>query len=292
MDNRALDHWLRANFPTGLATDATWADSHFDVVSRAIAIADSTGWVERAGGTHPLRTFVAMSDGRDGLSLMPKGIFEYEAFEDDARTLALTLVRWLPHQTCRERGKADRAARPGRAMRRPAAVRVCRGRSCGELVRGGHPAPRRGLCGSRRARPRSGRGRGALPDEFSLLLLDNANVHVTAVKQAEDGRGLIVRLFNTTATEQSFTLTFGRPIASASLCKIDEERRGGGRGFRLPLDRRRPAPRRFARTAWCWHDATFPASALFPKRIAATCSTWPRRGRSDSASAGTACAAS
>ena len=93
LDNRALDHWLRANFPTGLATDATWADSHFDVVSRAIAIPDSTGWVERAGGTHPLRTFVAMSDGRDGLALMPKGIFEYEAFADDAHTLALTLLR-------------------------------------------------------------------------------------------------------------------------------------------------------------------------------------------------------
>ena len=62
-----------------------------------------------------------------------------------------------------------------------------------------------------------------MPDEFSLLLLDNTNVHVTAIKQAEDGRGLIVRLFNTTAAEQSFTLTFGRPIASASLCKIGEE---------------------------------------------------------------------
>ncbi|HEX2949882.1 MAG TPA: glycoside hydrolase family 38 C-terminal domain-containing protein, partial [Armatimonadota bacterium] len=38
VDNRAKDHWLRVNFPTGLTTDETWADSHFDVVTRPIPL--------------------------------------------------------------------------------------------------------------------------------------------------------------------------------------------------------------------------------------------------------------
>src|SRR5690606_7076193 len=73
--------------------DVTWADSHFDVVSRPVPLPDSTGWVEQAEGTHPLRTFVDMSDGKNGLALLTKGIYEYEAFEDESRTLALTLIR-------------------------------------------------------------------------------------------------------------------------------------------------------------------------------------------------------
>ena len=79
--------------PTGLATDVSWADSHFDVLSRPIAVPDSTGWVERAYGSHPLRTFVSLSDGKNGIALLPKGLFEYEVVDDATRTLLLTLIR-------------------------------------------------------------------------------------------------------------------------------------------------------------------------------------------------------
>jgi len=93
VDNTAADHWLRANFPTDAASDRNWADTHFDIVSRLIELPDSTGWVEKALGTHPLQTFADIHDGRRGLAVFPKGLFEYEAFDDRRRTLSLTLLR-------------------------------------------------------------------------------------------------------------------------------------------------------------------------------------------------------
>ena len=58
VDNQAKDHWQRANFPTGIDTDVSWADSHFDIIARDVSVPDPTGWVEQPQKTHPLRTFV------------------------------------------------------------------------------------------------------------------------------------------------------------------------------------------------------------------------------------------
>ena len=87
--------------------------------------------VERAGGTHPLRTFVTMSDGRDGLSLMPKGIFEYEAFEDDAGTLALTLLRCCRIKLAVSEEKVTELPLPGVQCGGPQRFEYCSGRACG-----------------------------------------------------------------------------------------------------------------------------------------------------------------
>ena len=221
VDNQACDHWLRANFPTGITTDRTWADSHFDVLSRPIAIPDSTGWVEKAEGMHPLRTFVAVSDGTDELALLPKGIYEYEAFDDAPRTLALTLIR-----ACR----IKLAVSEEKQTELPDAGVQCPGVQRFEYAIGVHAGTWREAKMLQQAADyaapvraaMTGRGQGQLPLEMSLLLLDNPNVQVTAVKQAEDGRGLIVRVFNSLEQEQPCTLTFGRKIAAASVCRMDE----------------------------------------------------------------------
>lgn len=221
VDNRANDHWLRVNFPTGLATDVSWADSHFDVVSRAIPLPDSTGWVEPAGGTHPLRTFADLSDGGNGFALMPKGIFEYEAFEDDQRTLALTLIR-----ACR----IKLAVSEEKQTELPDAGVQCPGMQTFEYALCPHAGDwaQAGLLAKAATYytpvrvVMTGRGKGTLPLETGLFAIDSANLHVTAVKQAEDGSGLIIRLFNPLADAQTATLTFANPIATATQCRMDE----------------------------------------------------------------------
>ena len=221
VDNRARDHWLRANFPTAIKTDATWADSHFDVLSRPIAIPDSTGWVEKAGGTHPLRTFVAMSDEKNGLAVMPKGIYEYEAFEDRESTLALTLIR-----SCRIKlavSEEKQTELPDAGVQCPGmqrfeyAIHAHRGnwRSAKLLQEApAYAAPVRA--------GQIGRGQGKLPLELSLVAIDSDVVQVTAIKQSEDGKSLIMRLFNATGEKKRVTLSFGKPVRSASLCGMDE----------------------------------------------------------------------
>lgn len=225
VDNKAKDHWLRACLPTGLRASESHADSHYDVVSRPIAIPDSTGWVEAAGGTHPLRTFVALSDGTDGLGLLPKGIFEYEAFEDEQRTLALTLIRAcriiLAVSEEKQTELPDEGVQCPGKQRFEYAIHVHQGgwKEAGLLAEAAKLyAPLRVAC--------TGRGTGTLPLSSSLLTLDNPNLHVTAVKQAEDGSGLLVRLFNPDARPMSGTLTFGAAPKRAAFCTLAEAETG------------------------------------------------------------------
>ncbi|MCL6457046.1 MAG: hypothetical protein K6T85_03480 [Gorillibacterium sp.] len=221
VDNKAKDHWLRVNFPTELHTDVSWADSHFDVLSRSIPIPDSTGWAEQAGGTHPLQTFVGLSDGVDGIALLPKGIYEYEAFEDDARTLALTLIRACRIKLAVSEEKLTEL--PDQGIQCPGvysfeyAVSVHEGDWLqAELLKQAaeYASPVRVAV--------TGRGQGQLPMEAGFFTLDSTVLHVTAVKQAEDGSGLIIRLFNPTEIVQPANFRFGVDVLKATRCKMDE----------------------------------------------------------------------
>ena len=245
VDNRAKDHWLRVNFPTGLRTDVSWADSHFDVLSRPVEVPDSTGWAERAFGMHPLRTFAALSDGRDGLAVLPKGIFEYEVTPDERMTLALTLIR-----ACR----IKLAVTEEKPAELPDEGVQCPGPRSFEYAIAVHPGDwraadllaeaARGYVPVRAAM--SGRGKGELPREASLVSLrGGANLHVTCVKPAEDGRGIVIRLFNPLAEEATAAFAFGCGIVKAELCRMDESAisplRCGERALELAL-----APKKIA----------------------------------------------
>ncbi len=221
VDNRAKDHWLRAGFPTGITSDVTWADSHFDVVSRPIPLPDSTGWVEEAGGTQPLRTFVDVTDGAHGLAVLPKGLFEYEAFEDAPRTLALTLIR-----ACR----IKLAVSEEKKAELPDAGVQCPGMQTFEYALCPHEgdwqtAGLLNLAAIRYTPVRAamtGRGQGTLPHETGLFMLDNTTLHVACVKGAEDGDGLVIRLFNPTDVAQPAMLAFGVSLANAERVCMDE----------------------------------------------------------------------
>jgi alpha-mannosidase len=65
-------------------------------------------------------------------------------------------------------------------------------------------------------------GGGTLPAQ-SFVQLDAANVTLETVKRAEDGDGLIVRLVERHNRRAATTLTFDRPVRTASLCNLMEE---------------------------------------------------------------------
>ena len=216
VDNNIKDHWFRANFPTDIATDVSIADSHFDIVKRAIEIPDSTGWVEQAFGTHPLRTFATVTDGENGFAVMPKGLFEYEVFDDT--TMALTLIRACRIKLAVSEEKITELEDEGVQ---------CPGKQVFEYALNFYKnnyneltnkaaeyfAPVKcAVCG---------RGKGNLPKENSLLNIGNRNLHVTAIKQAKDGNGTIVRLYNPTEEPQKFS--FGTNCKSVEINSMAEE---------------------------------------------------------------------
>lgn len=218
INNTAKDHWLRTNFCTGIKTDYSYSDSHFDIVRRDVKIPDSTGWVEQAFGMQPLRSFAAVNDGKNGFAIMPKGLFEYEVFEDT--TMALTLLRACKIKLevadkkqvdpndygvqCQGEqnfeyalhfGNDDINTLPNHAAELFAPVKCA-------------------VCG---------RGKGNLPLESSMVSVDNKNVHLTAVKPAMDGNGVVIRYYNPTDIEQMVTFTFDKTPKTIYRCTMGED---------------------------------------------------------------------
>jgi len=220
LDNTAKDHWLRVNLPSTIKTNQSTSDTHFNVISRPITLPDSTGWVEEVFGTHPLQTFVSVDDKKDCLAILSQGLFEYEVLEDDARTLSLTLLRacrikLVVSEKFTELPDTGIQCLGGQTFRYAifaGAGDWSQNALLSQAADAGHPI--RAMMTSR--------GRGTLPPENSLFSLDNTVLHVSAVKQAEDGNGLIVRLFNPCETAQEASLSFRRKIKSARRCRMDE----------------------------------------------------------------------
>ena len=149
---------------------------------------------------------------------MPKGLYEYEVLEDGKNTVALTLLRG-----CR----VKLAVSEEKVTELPDEEIQCRGVNSYEYALKFFEDDIYSLPNAAAEYFTevpcvvSGRGKGSLPYESGLLEIDNKRLHVTALKRADNGEGTVVRLYNPTETEQSFTLKtkLGKEIFE---CSMDE----------------------------------------------------------------------
>ncbi len=226
-DNEARDHRLRALFPTGVQSDVTHAEQHFGVITRPIAVpeADDT-WMEQPVGTQPQKAFVDVNDGKRGLLLANRGLPEYEALPGpDGVTLALTLLRcvgWLSRPNV-----ATRKGPAGPTVETPGAQ--CIGRHVFEYAvvpheGGWESAFLEAHRFSRPMRATVAAGSGALPAAGSLVESKPAQLVVSAVKAAEDGRGLVVRVYNAGDRAVHGRVRLAEPHGQVQLVNLNEER--------------------------------------------------------------------
>ncbi|MBO4548042.1 MAG: hypothetical protein J5758_02400, partial [Abditibacteriota bacterium] len=90
IENNAENHRFRMMFPTGISSDTAFAEMPFDVYERSKE--RPAGWQNFNPGCAQ-KTFVCLSDGIDGVTVINKGLPEYEALTDKDSTLAVTLLR-------------------------------------------------------------------------------------------------------------------------------------------------------------------------------------------------------
>ena len=107
LDNQAADHRLRVHFPIPFDVTASHADTAFHVTRRPVIRAQlEEGASEWELPTYPMRSFVHLSDGRCGVTLVTQGLHEYEVLPGPPPVLALTLIRavgWLSRDDLRFR---------------------------------------------------------------------------------------------------------------------------------------------------------------------------------------------
>lgn len=110
-DNQVEDHRLQLVVTAPFTTSTSWADTPFGVVERAnvpVHLHDwrEAGWKEEPSPIYPMVHFANMHDEGSSLTLLAKGVKEYEVRANNQ--LALTCFRsvgWL--------GKPDLQRRPG-----------------------------------------------------------------------------------------------------------------------------------------------------------------------------------
>ncbi len=195
-DNKAKDHRLRVLFPTGLPATVAHAEGAFDVIERSIAVPPCKDWREPMPTTHPQKTFVDVSGGGIGLTLINKGQPEYEVKDDEARTIALTLLRAVGNGVRAPEQQVD-GQMPGEYTFDYALYPHAGDWEEAESYRQAHGFSTPLIVGQADVSD------GELPMEMSFLDTGDPRFVLSAVKKAEAGDAIVVRGFNISSKKLS-----------------------------------------------------------------------------------------
>jgi alpha-mannosidase len=209
-DNHARDHRLRMVFPSDLKTSVSHASAQFDVVEHPIKIVPvpEEAWVEDAPSTFPQQDWMDLSDGKNGLCIIVRGLPEYEILDTDRREIAITLLRAVgflgagydmqsasvgagPHIATPEAQIQRRLTFSLSVLPHPGTWNEA---EVWRQAQAFNNPPRAFTTGMDKNRPAA--STAALPAERPFLSVTGRNVILSSVKKAETGEALIIRLYN------------------------------------------------------------------------------------------------
>lgn len=220
-ENRAQSHRLRVVFPTHLQAKVSHAETAFDVVERDIDRPDGHPWAGTYNPSHPHHRFVDLTDGKTGLAVINDGLREYEVSDDPERAIILTLMRgfeialttvswrWEMHP------EMTMSQCPGAHVFRYAVYPHTGGWENGAFEEAeSFNVPVEAA--------QAGPHKGSLPKEQSFLQIDPKELVLTALKRAENGEGIVVRLFNPTQKSVEGSLRLATPVKLARYTDLAE----------------------------------------------------------------------
>lgn len=216
VENAADDHRLRLIFPTGAPCDEFLASTTFDTARRTTAKRDATGWIHPPPATFPHQGYVCAN----GLALVAPGLPEAEVRADGE--IALTFLRavgWLSRPDLRtRRGPAGpQIPVPGAQLH---------GVLEAELHLLAPDDPRTAAAEAREAEvPLQAVTIGGVPlapDGVSLVSLEPRTLVLSALKPAEHGDGIVLRVLNPGDSTLHATVRTGFPLHAADPLRLDE----------------------------------------------------------------------
>ena len=239
IENAAKDHRLRVRFETGLRAQSVNAESAFHVIERDIALPEAIGWIEPPVPESPQQSFVSVTDGTHGLTVLNRGIVEYAAEQGAGGvTLSLTLLRstgWIgreffntgpykiatPDAQCIGTNEFAYALIPHAGDWQQARVwldahRFASPCTVTDPLRYPTMFPWQiEDLDDRDYEPGYRAGAVSLSGNASLLSLEPDDLIVCAVKKAEEDDALIVRLYNISTRPQEATLAVPAAVTQA-----------------------------------------------------------------------------
>jgi len=226
LHNECRDHKLWVNFPSEVNTDWAVSESSWDVASRSIKYTQNYDNFEQFYAFQPMQTFVDLSDGKSGLAFISKGLREYEIQDDEQRTMAITLIRTQrAYMTANANMNVEELDKYiGQHSFGDLEYEYALYPHTGDWVEGkvlttayDFKVDIKALQGVTRD--------GVLPATSSIIDLNckEGEVMISAVKQAEDMKGAVVRLWNTTGKELNIIAETILPVKTATFMRLDEQ---------------------------------------------------------------------
>ena len=247
IDNRSTDHLVQVVFPTGLKTAKVSAESAFDVVERTIKANKKNEDPSLVNGEDPFLRFVDISDGKAGLCILSDSVKGYEALGDGANSIALNLIRSYTSQIVTIYGRKERRAEQ--------TLTQVQGLSKFHYAIHPHAGywengclPLADQLNAPLIPVQTHRSFGSLPSDLDVLKFSTPRLAMSSLKKAEDGRGLILRVFNPSSKSIKASIEFFRPLRRVTPVNLNEEPLAGapaphvsGNRFHLAL-----APKKIA----------------------------------------------
>jgi alpha-mannosidase len=244
-DQPACDQRLRLRLATGIHADHAIADGHWHQERIPLARAEHPDWYQQPVATHHQRRYTAVSDAAAGFALLARGLPEAEAIATPAGVeLAVTLIRavgWLSRDDLHSRpqGAGPALPAPGAQCLGPqrcelaiapfaGAADVARLQRAAEafvhpplVVTAGYYDPRPDL----QFAPAGGAAGAATERSASITGVHLSEpLLLTACKPAEEGDGIVVRLWNPTPdrVHGELTLPHDWNLDRILLTRLDE----------------------------------------------------------------------
>ncbi|MCP4641063.1 MAG: hypothetical protein GY851_11545 [bacterium] len=225
IDNNAEDHYLQVAFPSAIASDHVMAQGQFDVVERPVAVTYDPEYMEPPQAEQPMNSFVDINDGTVGLALLNEGLKAYQACDDAARTLCLSLLRCYPLRICVTSDMIDYShIEKGSQCLGPQTFRYAIMPHSGDWAEGGVWQASERFCYPFRAAQIGPTRHGCQPLSKSFLELRPDTLHVSAVKRSESGEGWVVRVFNPFDEAIEGTLRLNGGASGPATCQSPVER--------------------------------------------------------------------
>jgi len=230
IENNAKDHRLRVLFPLGADTRSVYADSQFCLVERTQRTYDTQAFtIEHPAKVAPMQRFVSWKSGNKGVTLYSYGLPEYELLLDGKGTVALTLLRCVGLLS-----GGDLITRPGgrAGWHNETPDAQCLGEHTFRYALFPHaPSEIDTLEQIQRESeqfhlpllPVSRKQRELGKIRNVGLAISPKTLVLSAFKEAEDGDGFIVRVYNPSKQEINGTIRFDLPVRDVFEAKLNEQ---------------------------------------------------------------------
>ena len=228
IDNAGKDHRIRVLFNSGIETNVSYADSQFCVIKREHSRhVESDFKYELPQNLSVLQRFVTVQEGDRGLTIMTKGLPEYELSLDKPGEIAITLIRGVG-----ELSKSSLKTRPGgdAGWKNETPDAQCLGIHTFEYSLYTHKFAGDFSTLNLAAEsynsnvvPFLKRGNVDIPSQMSLLQLKSESFSFSTLKESEDGKGVIFRCYNPGASENETELTLNFPFKKVHQVALSEK---------------------------------------------------------------------